>query len=385
MSEQIYIHTDVFAAQSSKKTGEPCGDAYGVFRDHSATTIVLSDGLGSGIKAHIAATMCVSRLLQLIKEGMSLREAFGAMTRTMDQAWGTGAPFAVFAIARMLNNGHSTILTYEMPMPMLVTNTYAQLLRDRVFTQNKAIIHESTCMVGKGEGLMLFSDGITQAGIGQIFPFGWESEGVRRFAQSLLPVDRVQGAELAQAIHDKARQYWPMGKGDDCSVIFALNRRGVIVNLLSGPPAKKSSDEHWVQSFLESEGIHIVCGGTSAKLVAQQNHAQLHVVDSGSMITPPAYELDGIEVVTEGVVTLNQVYHLLDDDPSTLNQQTPVSEVAWYLKMADRINIWQGLAENTGDDHIEFRQQGLQNRKKILNKITQKLVSQGKLVVSQSA
>lgn len=384
MADTIYIHTDVFGMQSPKKAGQPCGDAFGVYRDHTATTIVLSDGLGSGIKAHIAATMCVSRAIELIKEKMSLREAFTALTRTMDRAWGTGEPFAVFTLARILNTGHTTILTYEMPPPLIVTKTYAQLLRDRVYAQNKAIIHESTCVIGKGEGLMLVSDGITQAGIGKHFALGWESEGVRRFVQSLLPVERIQGNELAQLVHDNARSYWPFEKGDDCSVLFALNRRGVIVNLFSGPPENRSQDENWIKTFLQTEGIHIVCGGTSAKLIARFSHQPLQVIDTGSMITPPAYELDGIEVVTEGVVTLNQVFHLLDEDTATLHQQSAVSEVAWYLKMADRVNIWQGLAENVGDEQVEFRQQGLLNRKKILQKIVDKLQIQGKLVVVQS-
>lgn len=380
----MYIHTDVFAVQSSKKPQWPCGDAYGVLRDLKATTIILADGLGSGVKAHIAATMCVSRLKGLMSEGASIREAFTFVTDTMDKAWGSGDPFSVFTVARILNNGQATILTYEMPPPILVNPVYAQILKDRVYTQKKAIIHESYCTLSKDEGILLMSDGITQAGIGQRFVNGWESEGVLRLVESKLNDERIDGDELVLDIHAKGRSYWPSGKGDDCSVVLGLNRRGIIVNLICGPPLNEMDDEKFVTSFIETEGIHIVSGGTTAKIVSKVAKKKLDVKKSESAVTPPAYSIDGFEMVTEGVVTLNQVYHLLEDDPAELPMDTVPGELTWYLRMADRINIWEGTASNLGHDQVEFRLQGLFNRKQILKVISERLKEQGKLVVFES-
>ncbi len=377
----MYIHTDVFSAQSSKKNGQPCGDVFGVIRDLNATTIVLADGLGSGIKAHISATMCVARITSLIEEGASIREAFKSVTDTMDKAWGTGEPFSVFTVARILNNGNTTVLSYEMPPPILVSPVYAHILKDRVYTQNKAIIHESICMLSKDEGILLVSDGITQAGIGQRFINGWESEGVWRYVESQLDGERINGDEIVTSVHALAKSYWPKDKGDDCSVILGLNRRGVIVNLICGPPLNKSDDEKFVKSFLKAEGIHLISGGTTAKIVAKVAKKKLEVIESESPITPPAYHIDGFEMVTEGVVTLNQVYNLLDEENSALNTENTVGELIWYLRMADRINIWEGKAPNSGHDVIEFRQQGLLDRTKIIHLITENLRKQGKLIV----
>lgn len=377
----MYIHTDVFAIQTPKYAGEACGDAMQVFRDSTATTVVLADGLGSGIKAHIASTMCVSRLISGISSGMSARETFKSVAQTMDKAWGTDLPFAVFSLLRILNNGQATVLSYEMPPPLLVTKSYAQILRDQVYTQNKAIISESNCMIAKGDALVLLSDGITQAGIGKIFPMGWEAEGVRAFIQGKLPVDRIEGQDLVNQIHDKARSYWPVSKGDDCSVVLALNRSGVIVNLLSGPPKQKSDDEHCVKEFFDNQGIRVVAGGSTAQMVARIMKSRLEIELSENSITPPAYKIDGIELVTEGMVTLNQVYHLLEEDPENYSQGSSASELAYFLKMADRVNIWQGDAENQGEGKIEFRQQGLLSRKRIIESLVKRLRSQGKLVV----
>ncbi|MCC7318434.1 MAG: SpoIIE family protein phosphatase [Bacteroidales bacterium] len=377
----MYIHSDVFAVQSSKRPEMPCGDSYGVIRDRTATTIVLADGLGSGIKAHISANMCVARILGLVRMGMTIRESFDAVSATMDQVWGNGEPFAVFTIARILNNGQTTVLSYEMPPPMLINKAYAQLLRDRVYTRNKAIIHESSCIIDKGDALLLVSDGITQAGIGKLFPMGWESEGVRQFLQSKLPVSRLDGLQMATLVHDQAKGYWPEGKGDDCSVLCVVNRRGVIVNLLTGPPLNKKDDEKWVNDFDQSEGIHIISGGSTANMTARILKKRLGVKDTESTITPPSFLLDGCELVTEGMVTLNQVYHLLDEDPANYPEGSPAGEMAAFLKIADRINVWLGQAENVNEGSIEFRQQGLLNRQKISAKIVKRLQDQGKLVV----
>ncbi|MDR2979271.1 MAG: SpoIIE family protein phosphatase [Bacteroidales bacterium] len=377
----MYIHTDVFAFQSPKKLNQPCGDAYGVLRDLNATTIVLADGLGSGVKAHIAANMCVARIKGLISEGASIREAFKSLTDTMDKAWGSGDPFSVFTVARILNTGQATILSYEMPPPILINPVYAQILQDRVYTQKKAIIHESSCVLSKDEGILLMSDGITQAGIGGKFLYGWESEGVQRYIESKLTGDRVNGEDLVADVHAKGRSYWPADKGDDCSVVMGMNRRGVIVNLVCGPPKSPEQDYEFAMSFLRSEGIHIVCGGTTAKIIAKAVHKKLEVKESTNPVTPPAYKIEGFEMVTEGVVTLNQVYHLMDDALTDLPMETVVGELAWYLRMADRINIWEGTASNLGHGQIEFKLQGIFNRSQILKELAQKLRDQGKLVV----
>jgi hypothetical protein len=377
----MYIHTDLFAEQSAKKHGDPCGDAWGVHRNHLSTTIVLADGLGSGIKAHIAATMCVARLTGHIRAGSSLREAFDAVAATMDRAWGTAEPFAVFTLARLLSNGQASILCYETPTPFIITTSNTQMPDYRIYTRNRAVVREAVCKVDKDEALLLFSDGVTQAGIGKHFAEGWEVGGVRRFVQSMLPVDRLEGQKLADRVHQQAKQLWSPGKGDDITVMLAHNRKGVVVNLLSGPPIDRAKDQEFVADFVRNPGIHIIAGGSTAKMVARLRNDKMVIAASESPITPPSYFLEGFELVTEGMVTLNQAFHLLDEPFEKYRPDDPASDLANHLKMADRVNIWLGSAENIGEDAIEFRQQGLYPRKKIIKAIGDHLIKQGKLVV----
>ena len=344
----------------------------------------MADGLGSGIKANIAANLCVSRIIALIKMGLSIRETFNRVSATMDSAWGTVDPFAVFTIAQILNNGQATVLGYEMPSPLIVSRTYAQVLNDRVYTREKALVHESNCKIEKGEGLMLMSDGITQAGIGKLFTNGWESEGVCGFLQTHLNGKRINGNELANLVHNQAKSYWPTNKGDDCSVVFAVNRRGIVVNLLSGPPLHSKDDEKFVNEFYAEQGIHIISGGSTSKMASRITGHTIDVADSGDSITPPAFTMKGTDLITEGVVTLNQVCNLLDEDINSLPTGSPAYELTYFLKMADKVNIWMGLADNVSEDRIIFRQQGLLTRINVINRISSKLLQQGKLVLIKS-
>jgi len=378
-----YLHIDIQSIQSPKYRGSACGDVVGFERDKNSTTIVLSDGIGSGIKANIAANLCVSRILTLIRNGATLREAFTALVNTMNKAWGTDKPFAVFTLARILNNGDTTILSYEIPPPILISGRKAKILTDRIYTIGKAVISETNCNIEKNDGLLLVSDGITQAGMGMGLLNGWETEGIVKYLNTKL-IENTKLEALAEKIHSKARKLWGNSKGDDCTVLYAQYRNGVVINLITGPPASKNEDTKIVTDFFQSDGIKIVCGGSTAKMVARELRKPLHInTENQSIITPPSYEIPNINLVCEGVVTLNQVYNILDEDISEVSNSSPVYALVEYLRLADRINFWIGDAKNIGESNIEFRQQGLLPRHKITALLVQKLKQMGKLVVIQ--
>ncbi len=377
-----YIHVDIIQKQSSKIMGEPCGDVIGYDRDDISTTLVLSDGLGSGIKANIAANMCVARALELLRCGTSLKETFSILVSTMNNAWGTDYPFAVFSIARILRNGDATIFSYEMPPPLIVNSFSGNILKSKTKTIEKAITYESHCYLNTGEGIMLVSDGITQAGLGCGLRNGWEIEGVSSFITDHLLNQKAAIKEIPELVHNYARKLWQKAKGDDCSIALALCRNGITVNLITGPPANKDQDEEFIQSFLKTEGIKIVCGGTTAKLVARTMHKPLGIKENtGNLISPPEYIIEGINFVTEGAVTLNQAYNILDEDISNYNAKSGVFALVDFLNIADKINFWIGDSTNEGIGNIAFKQQHILSREKITHLIINRLREKGKLVV----
>ena len=377
-----YNHTDIFSLQTPKKPGNPCGDVVGYRHGTDATTIILADGLGSGIMANIAAEMCVSRFLSLIDHGATLREAFSAIVKTMNSAWGRHESFSVFSVARILNNGATTVLSYDSPAPLMVTKNYAKVLEDRVYTLENEVICESTAILEEGESLLLMSDGITQAGMGKGSPNGWESKGVANFINKKLNSKGLNSQTLLAELLQQSKIYWGRNQGDDSSLMLAQNRRGITVNLMSGTPLNEESDYKLVQDFMNTKGIKIICGGTTAIIAARELNKKLEADNNyDSPVAPPAYKIEGINLVTEGIITLNQVFNLFDEENIDNEDDSPVFELLEMLKMADRVNIFAGKSSNTAGGNIVFKQQGILPRKVILQLLKEKLIEKGKLVV----
>ena len=407
-----YTHVDVHAIQSSKKPGMPCGDMLATLRTNTGTTIICADGIGSGIRAHIAAQMCVSRLTESLQQELSLRTVFQSVATTMQACRDPQKPFAAFSIARIRSDGYATVFSYDAPLPIMVSRQGATVLATRPFPLPGGLAIESNCQLDMGEGILLMSDGITQAGLGYGANTEWTSEGVIRFINSKIS-SRLKLSLAPEMLHKEALARWKgelqestrtvsdrsfspyspdaqhqatvrqVAKvtGDDCSIVLGLCRTGQTVNIFTGPPLDRDNDMPTVKRFLQLPGLKIVCGGTTAKLVAKYLNVPLEMESEPmSTIAPPRYGIKGINLVTEGAVTLNQVYNILDEDIANLHEDSGVTELRLLLGVADKLNIILGVADNTANADISFRQRGVLSRKVLIPLLADKLRQEGKLV-----
>lgn len=376
-----YIHVEVDTQQLSKRPSDVCGDVVAYERTPSSFTIVVSDGMGHGIKAHIAAQMCVSRVLELLRQGTSLRKAFSSMVNTLEQAIGADLPYAVFTVARILNDGVTTVLTYEMPPPMFVTRRYSQILHRRAAMEGHSLVGEANCHLSTDEGILIVTDGITQAGLGMGLANGWTVDGTSQYISDCLS-DGASLRSVPGCVLNHARELWSAGLGDDCTAVLASCRYGRTVNILTGPPSDKKKDNEAIQRFMLMDGVKVVCGGTTAQLVAKTLDKPLRMEPNPqSMLAPPRHIIDEVDLVTEGAVTLNQVYNVLDEDYSVFDEESGVTQLHKLLREADRINIMVGSAVNPATADISFRQKGILTRQTIIPLIAEKLKDSGKLVV----
>jgi len=376
-----YLHFEVKITQCAKKNGAVSGDVAAYDRTPSSTTLICSDGIGSGMKAYVAANLCVSRMRELLRREYSLREAFGSVVRTMQEARGSDLPYAVFTLLRVLPDGAATVLSYEMPPPLYLGRNLASVIKQRVFDLEGSLVGEGHLYLEPGEGILVMSDGITQAGLGAGLPMGWETEGVHRFVRDRLSERTALEAIPSKVLH-QARQYWGRAAGDDCTVCLVSCRAGKTVTILSGPPVNREQDAAAVRRFLNAEGQKVICGATTAKVAGRVLGKPVQVEqDSASLIEPPRYFLEGVDLVTEGAVTLNQVYNILEEDPSRYEEDSAVARFCLMLREADRVRFLLGGAPNLGGDHISFRQQGVLPRGKIVPLLADALRKMDKLVV----
>lgn len=379
-----YLHVEIATSLLPKRAGKPSGDVVRVVRSPGWTTILCCDGMGSGIKANVAATLHASRLLELEKQGVSLRDAFARVVGTIHEDRGKTPMYAAMAVARILHSGEATVLTYDMPPPIFAGALHASLLPQRLFHADGALLGESHCHLGTDEGICLFSDGITQAGIGTHYRDGWGPEQAARFLDALL-ARKSAFERIPDELTSRARQLWGERLGDDCTAVFAHCRPGKQLSIMTGPPYRPSADRDFVERFLATPGWKAVCGATTAKIVARHLGKELGMDESDPMIAPPSYRIEGIDLVTEGAVTLTQVYNILEEDPSRYEEWSGVTELCDLLRAADRIHFFVGTASNPGNLSIAFQQKGILPRIRTVPLIRERLTKAGKLVVVDMA
>lgn len=375
-----YQHYDLTVKQSAKKQAPLCGDVVECARDFSATLAVICDGLGSGAKAHTAAAWHTARLMRMLAGGYSVRKAFGRILATLRANRGTDNPWAALALARVRPDGETTLLAHEMPGALLLSERRAVTLPARSAVREGCLMTESLCHLGPGDGVLLFSDGVSQAGMGVRGGTGWPEEEVAEAVDGWLR-DGAKLREIPELVHDRARELWGKTPGDDCTVALLSCRQGVQVNILTGPPRDRATDAEIVSGFLHREGLKIICGYTTAAIAGRILGRPVKLDPSqDNPLVPPSYLLEGVDFVTEGAVTLSQVCRLLDADLAGWRESHGVSRLANYLQIADCVRMVVGLAENPANSDLTFRQLGVPSRRDLAGLIAAKLRAAGKLV-----
>jgi serine/threonine protein phosphatase PrpC len=377
-----WLYVEDMVKQVSKMDNLACGDYYLCKRTFEHTIFILCDGLGSGIKANIAATMCAHRLLWLLESGISLFKSCEAVLSMMHKArTQKDIPYAAFTVAWVLNNGQYTVLSYDSPTPLMIKRNGAEIMASRDITLAEEPVKESTGMLRDGEALVLMTDGITQAGLGENPGLGWGVEGVNSFLNTALYRGKSL-MEAAEDIMDKACQLSGGVFTDDASLAVLNCRQAKVLNLMTGPAVYPSEDESFVHDFLSREGYRVVCGSTTSEIVARVLGEPVEVLSiSSSFAQPPRYSIKGIDLVTEGAVTLNQVYNILDEDPNNYESGACVSDLSNFMLEADFINFFIGGASNPGHNNISFKQLGVLPRQTIVNLLMQKLKDMGKIIL----
>jgi hypothetical protein len=374
-------YMEVIVSQSAKRAGRVCGDYVVIERTQEATTTIVADGIGTGIKARVAAVMCASRLLELIKLGFSLREACNKLVDTMHEARTTDIPFSAFSVCRVLNSGLATIISYEIPPPILINNRLAAYLPKQHFvSMGLEMVGEVSCTLEYGDGIVLVSDGVSQAGLGHQYRLGWGSQGACDFINGCLAKGN-ELKEIPEKILGKVKDISGATYGDDVTCALFFCRDAKTLNILTGPPGNKAHDGKVVKEFMAMKGLKVVCGSTTAEMVARTNKATINIKEiSDAYHKPPSYEISGIDYATEGAITLNQVYNILEEKVEKLDDNSSVSDLYKLFHSCDTINFFVGTAVNPGHESIVFRQMGVYPRDVIVKFLTEKLKKMGKLV-----
>ncbi len=372
---------EIFSGQASKSGHDSCGDVISYVRTPEATTAILCDGLGSGVKANLAATMCPARLTELLRLDFPLRHACERVVRTMHHARTGDIPFSAFSVARIRIDGFATILTYEMPAPILIEEGVSYVRKPYFTPLGSEVVGELSLMLKSDDTLTLTSDGVSQAGLGGgQYRMGWTMDGANAHINALLnngiTMEAVPDELLKQVRLISGGIY-----GDDTSVLMLFCRPASQLNVLTGLPENAVKDDEVIKDFVKLSGRKAVCGSTTAEVVGRVMRKPVKAYQlSQAYYQPPQYSIDGFDMVSEGAVTLNQAYNIIDADWGGCDLHSCVADLCRLMKSADCVNFWVGKATNAGHQDLVFKQMNILPRVKIVERLADKLKGMGKLV-----
>lgn len=290
-----------------------CGDKVEILHTEESSLMILADGMGSGVKANILATMTSKILGTMFLNGASLEECVETIVETLPVCQVRQVAYSTFSILQVFNSGEAYLVEFDNPGCIFIRDGKLVPIPQNTRIIRDKTINEYRFQVKKGDALILLSDGTIHAGVGRLLNFGWLWEDIAAYAvkQYALTVSAGRLASVLSRACDELYQYRP---GDDTTVAVMRITDRKRVHLMTGPPRKQEDDRAMVEDFLQGGGsiTRIVCGGTSANIVSRITGKQLSVsLDYEDPELPPMAYIDGIDLVTEGVLTLNRVIGLL--------------------------------------------------------------------------
>ena len=307
------ITVDIAYKCLNKSGEELCGDKVEVLHTSDSHILILADGMGSGVKANILATMTSKILGTMFLRGIALEECVETIAETLPICRVRQMAYATFSILQVYDNGSAYLVEFDNPACIFIRNGRLEGLHREYRQIEDRQVGEAHFSVQKGDVFLLISDGAINAGAGDLLNFGWTWDSVAEFAlrESRKTATAMHlAAEVSQACNDLYQNH----PGDDTTAAVLRIGERHAVHLMTGPAKEKTADEAMVRAFLEDEtALKIVCGGTSAAVVSRVLDKPLDMsinyVDSD---VPPISYIEGIDLVTEGVVTMNRAMRLLE-------------------------------------------------------------------------
>lgn len=306
----ISLFTEV-GWQSLNKYGEElCGDNVEVITPHEGTTVaVLADGLGSGVKASILSTLTAKIISTMVAHNMPLDEYVSAIAATLPVCSVRHIAYSTFTIIRITNNSRAEIIQFDNPKVILLREGKHFEFPASTQTIGGKTILTSELSLREGDVFIAMSDGVEHAGVGYTLNFGWRRTDIIRFMEELYKSEYTAHA-ITNVLLEQCKVLYQDKPGDDATVCTIKVRQRIPVNILIGPPQNPDDVEKMMGLFFSKSGRHIVCGGTTATLAGefleQSVEARLPTASDDPEIPPVAY-IKGVDLVTEGVITISKV------------------------------------------------------------------------------
>lgn len=284
-----------------------CGDHVDVVENENSTIIVLADGMGSGVKASILSTLTSKIISTMLAAGLDITDAVETIAATLPVCSERKVAFSTFTIIRIVNNERADIIQYENPNVVVIRDGESL---DYPITQmhiGEKIIFYSSLKLQDGDIFVSMSDGMLYASDNGVLNDSWDRDALIDFVAPLYDAG-LTAKTLTSILLDETVKLYGGKPFDDATVCVVKIRQRQTVNIAVGPPKNRNDNHRMMSLFFAKEGKHIVCGGTTSTIAADYLHEPINMnYTSPDPEVPPISEIKGIDLVTEGIVTLDHV------------------------------------------------------------------------------
>lgn len=349
----------------NKYKEELCGDKVEIVKKDDSDILILADGMGSGVKANILSTLTSKILATMMGKGATIEECVETIAKTLPICQVRKVAYATFSILQIFHNGDAYLVEYDNPACVFIRDKKIIDYPYQVREIEGKKIHECRFKVQKNDCFVLMSDGVIYAGAGNILDLGgWTWDNMAEYTLKCTK-ETLSASRLASMLSQACSDLYENKPGDDTTVAVARVIDRKVVNLLTGPPKNKEDDEKLMYDFMHSEGKKVVSGGTSANIAARYlNKEIVTTVNENDPDVPPTAEIEGLDLVTEGVLTLGHTLKLLRryandefdaDFFDELDADNGASKLAKMLiEECTELNMFVGTAMNEAHKNAEL-------------------------------
>lgn len=358
------LYIDAGFESINKYNEELCGDKVEIIRDGNSVIVVLADGLGSGVKANILATLTSKIIGTIMANGLGIDEAVEMIANTLPVCLERNIAYSTFTILQIFNSGEGYLAEFDNPSAFRIRKGKPLPIEAVSRVISGKTVKEARFTVNQDDLFVMVSDGAIHAGIGHTLNLGWQWENVNEYIQRTYKSDMSSKAvtKLLLSACDSLYAHKP---GDDTTVVAVKVQKPVNLSIMVGPPVDTEQDGKVVCRFLTMEGKKVVCGGTTSQIVARELGKEIKTnFDYYNPGIPPTAELEGINLITEGVLTLRKVLDLIKACTSSessmkdfldLNKKDGASRLAKILlEESTNIYFFVGRAMNPAHQNPDF-------------------------------
>lgn len=347
--------TDIGFNSVIKHGEQLCGDKVELIEQgDNSYVMVLADGLGSGVKANILATLTSKIISTMMANNLSIEDCVETIALTLPVCSVRQVAYSTFTIIRVVDSEEAEIIQYDNPQVIILRDGKSIDYPKTVTEVEGKTIFKTKIKLKENDVFIAMSDGAIYAGVGKTMNFGWQRDNIVEFMEQMYEPD-FTAKSLCNLLLDECNRLYGGEPGDDTTIGAIKIRKRAQVNVLFGPPSNPDDAQKMHSLFFSKGGKHIVCGGTTSSLVAEYLGKPMNTsIDYLDPEIPPTATIEGVDLVTEGVITMSKVleYAKLYLESNDLYsdwsfKKDGASQIARMLfEQATDINFYVGRAIN---------------------------------------